>query len=116
MARVRTALRRRSLDEEAKVPVIQAGDLSIDAGKHQVSLAGKPVALTLTEFELLLTLARRPGWVFSRSQLIDSLRDGQYVITDRAIDVQVANLRKKLGEWGRLIETVRGVGYRLTEE
>jgi two-component system phosphate regulon response regulator PhoB len=115
MARVRTVLRRRVSGEDAEASVIQAGDLSMDLGKHQVNLAGKPVVLTPTEFALLLILARRPGWVFSRSQLIDSLHDGQYVITDRAIDVQVANLRKKLGEWGGLIETVRGAGYRLRE-
>ncbi len=63
----------------------------------------------------LFVLASRPGWVFSRTQLIDSLRDGQLVITDRAIDVQVANLRKKLAACGHYVQTVRGVGYRMTE-
>ena len=58
---------------------------------------------------------QRPGWVFNRSQLIDGLRDDQHVITDRAIDVQVANLRKKLGKFGSYIQTVRGVGYRMQE-
>jgi len=80
-----------------------------------VTVGDENVELTHTEFELLAVLARRPGWVYSRSQLIDSLREGQHVITDRAIDVQIANLRKKLDKCGHYIQTVRGVGYRMME-
>jgi two-component system alkaline phosphatase synthesis response regulator PhoP len=116
VARVRAALRRRKGEGEEEVAVIEVGDLRFDLTRHQASVSGKRVELTATEFELLLVLARRPGWVFSRSQLIDSLRDGQHVITDRAIDVQIANVRKKLGPSGELVETVRGVGYRMREE
>jgi two-component system alkaline phosphatase synthesis response regulator PhoP len=115
-ARVRTVLRRRKGQDEEEVTVIEAGDFRLDLTRHQATVAGRPVDLTATEFELLLVLARRPGWVFSRSQLIDSLRDGQHVITDRAIDVQIANIRKKLGPAGELVETVRGVGYRMRDE
>lgn len=115
IARIRAVLRRRRESEESRSEFLQVGKLTIDRGKHQVMVTGKAVELTHTEFELLCVLAQRPGWVFSRSQLIDSLRDGQLVITDRAIDVQIANLRKKLGACGHYIQTVRGVGYRMTE-
>ncbi|MFQ5498542.1 MAG: response regulator [Candidatus Zixiibacteriota bacterium] len=116
LARIRALLRRRvaSLDNNVE-DVTTIGDLSIDSAKHRVTIGGQAVELTITEYELLGTLVARPGWVFSRSQLIDSLRDGQHVITDRAIDVQVANLRKKLGQCGHYVETVRGVGYRFRE-
>jgi two-component system alkaline phosphatase synthesis response regulator PhoP len=115
-ARVRTALRRRKVQDEEKETIIEAGDLRLDVTRHQANVVGQRIDLTATEFELLVVLARRPGWVFSRSQLIDSLRDGQHVITDRAIDVQIANIRKKLGVVGGLVETVRGVGYRMKGE
>ena len=115
-ARVRTALRRRRGEGEEEVAVIETGSLRLDLTRHLAMVSGRKLDLTATEFELLAALARHPGWVFNRSQLIDSLRDGQHVITDRAIDVQIANLRKKLGEAGDLVETVRGVGYRMRDE
>ena len=116
VARVRATLRRRKSDKDEKSAVIEVGNLRLDLTRHQATVAGKRVELTATEFELLLVLARRPGWVFSRSQLIDSLCDGQHVITDRAIDVQIANIRKKLGPASEFVETVRGVGYRMRDE
>ena len=115
-ARVRAALRRRRGQDDEELAVIEAGDLRFDLTRHQATVAGRRVDLTATEFELLLVLARRPGWVFSRSQLIDSLRNGEHIITDRAIDVQIANIRKKLGTAGELVETLRGVGYRMRDE
>ncbi len=115
IARIRSVLRRYGESAEPGSESLKLGELTIDRGKRKVSVSGSPIKLTHTEFELLYTLASRPGWVFSRTQLIDSLRDGQLVITDRAIDVQVANLRKKLAACGNYIETVRGVGYRMTE-
>ncbi len=115
IARVRSVLRRYKEPAASKSESVRLGELTIDQGKRRVSVSGAPIELTHTEFELLYVLAVRPGWVFSRTQLIDSLRDGQMVITDRAIDVQVANLRKKLAACGHYIETVRGVGYRMTE-
>jgi len=71
--------------------------------------------LTKTEFGLLHFLARRPGWVFTRYQIVDAVHDENYQITDRAVDVQIVGLRKKLGQYGNYIETVRGVGYRFKE-
>ncbi|MEW5796712.1 MAG: response regulator [Candidatus Zixiibacteriota bacterium] len=116
VARVRAALRRRRAGEIGDQVVLDVGRLRIDLAKHQVTYEDNPADLTHTEFHLLSTMARRPGWVFTRSQLIDSLHDGLHVVTDRAIDVQIANLRRKLGPGGDLIETVRGVGYRVREE
>jgi len=113
IARIRAILRRGRLSKGTESKIINIANLIIDEGRHEVLLNKKIVRLTLTEFQILLILARRPGWVFSRSQLIDELREGHHVITDRAIDVQITNLRKKLGEFGEYIETVRGVGYRM---
>ena len=76
---------------------------------------GKPVELTFTEFQTLFLLAGRPGWVYTRSQIVDFIRGDDYPVTDRSVDVQIAGLRKKLGSRGHYIETVRGVGYRFKE-
>jgi len=115
VARIRAVLRRdqRAAADSEGPKQRSIGGIIIDPARHRVTVDGEPVELTFTEFSLLRVLAERPGWVFSRSRLIDLLRDGHQVITDRAIDVQVANLRKKLGLAGRYIQTVRGVGYRL---
>jgi two-component system phosphate regulon response regulator PhoB len=79
-------------------------------------LAGrKSIELTASEFNILNTLARRPGLVFTRYQIVDALHGGDYVVTERAVDVQMVSLRKKLGSFGKYIETVRGVGYRFKE-
>lgn len=113
-ARIRAVLRRKAstaIDNDS--PVVQLGDVVIERDKRQVTIGSEQLDLTFTEYELLLLLARRPGWVYSRSHIIDTLREGQHVITDRAIDVQVANLRRKLGQCGNYVETVRGVGYRM---
>jgi two-component system phosphate regulon response regulator PhoB len=75
----------------------------------------KPVQLTFTEFGILAYLVRRPGWVFTRSRIVDAVRGEDYNVTDRSVDVQIAGLRKKLGHAGKYIETVRGVGYRFKE-
>ena len=65
---------------------------------------------------MLFLLARRPGWVFTRSQIVDEVRGSDYPVTDRSVDVQIVGLRKKLGDYGPYVETVRGVGYRFREE
>jgi len=80
-----------------------------------VLVDGEPVTLTATEFRVLHVLARRPGWVFTRHQIAGAVHGGDYVVTDRSVDVQIVGLRKNLGSAGRLIETVRGVGYRFKE-
>ncbi|MFZ5799367.1 MAG: DNA-binding response regulator [Desulfobulbus sp.] len=89
--------------------------LTIHPGRHEVHLLGRPVRLTGTEFTILHILAARPGWVFTRQQIIDRVRGYEYLITPRAVDVQIFGLRKKLGKAGQLLETVRGLGYRMKE-
>ena len=94
---------------------IEIHDLVIHPGRHEVLLSGAPVELTFTEFQVLYSLARRPGWVFTRSQIVDAVRGDDYPVTERSVDVQIVGLRKKLGAYGNYIETVRGVGYRFKE-
>lgn len=116
LARVRACLRKvnPSISDEAR-PVLTYRTLEINPGLHTAKLRGVPVDLTATEFRLLYFLAEYPGRVYTREQIIDAVRGDDYAVTDRAVDVQVAGLRKKLGEFGEFIETVRGVGYRLRE-
>jgi two-component system phosphate regulon response regulator PhoB len=110
-ARVRRALRR-GMEQDLDRSVIHIHDLTIDPGHCEALLNGSPLSLTLSEFNILYVLARRPGAVFTRYQIVDSLHGGDYVVTDRAVDVQIASLRKKLGPCRDYVETVRGVGYR----
>jgi two-component system phosphate regulon response regulator PhoB len=91
---------------------ISVAELMIHPGRHEVTLAGQPISLTYTEFALLHFLAKRPGWAYSRTQIVDAVKGEDYPVTERSVDVQVAGLRKKLGAFGSYIETVRGVGYR----
>jgi two-component system, OmpR family, alkaline phosphatase synthesis response regulator PhoP len=118
VSRIKAALRRREeLSGEdgcdAKKGLLKIHDIVIDPKRYEVIVAGNLVSLTVTEFSILDLLARRPGWVFSRQQIIDGVRGYDYVITPRAVDVQVFGLRKKLGTSGECIETVRGIGYRM---
>jgi len=115
LARVRAVLRRRQIQEDVEDVVVNIHGLSIDPARHEVLLDRKPITLTATEFRLLHFLARRPGWVFTRDQIIGSVKGQDYPVTDRSVDVQIVGLRRKLGDAGRLIETVRGVGYRFRE-
>ncbi|HQU43851.1 MAG: DNA-binding response regulator [Deltaproteobacteria bacterium 21-66-5] len=114
IARIKAVLRRKH-EPASPDATIQARELVIHPGRHEVLAAGKPLSLTLTEFRLLHFLAQRPGWAFSRSQIVDAVKGDDYPVTERSVDVQVAGLRKKLGEFGEYIETVRGVGYRFKE-
>jgi len=115
LARVKAVLRRQEQPVESDKTVLRIHDIEIDAGKHRVLVRGKQVNLTGTEFNLLRFLAARPGWVFTRYQIVDAIHGSDYPVTDRSIDVQVVGLRKKLGSAGKYIETVRGVGYRFEE-
>ena len=115
LARVRTVLRRRETGVKVDSSVIQVEGMQIHPGRHEVTMGDNVVDLTPSEFRILHYLARRPGWVYSRDQIIDAIRGHGYVVTDRAIDVQVVGLRKKLGDYGKLIETVRGIGYRFRD-
>lgn len=115
VARVRAALRRRRTEPVDENRKIEIDGIVIDPGKRTVTVEDNPVDLTFTEFQILQQLARRPGWVFTRSQIVEAVRGDDYPVTDRAVDVQIVGLRKKLGPCGNLIETVRGVGYRFRE-
>lgn len=115
IARLRAVLRRASLESPDENSPVSVGDLAIHPGRHEVLLRGEPVKLTPTEFRVLHFLAGRPGWVFTRFQIADAIHAGDSMVTDRAVDVQIVGLRKKLGASGERIETVRGVGYRFRE-
>lgn len=117
LARIRAVLRRKSrqvrTDDDT---VIEIFELRIDPRRHEVLVRGRKVDLTATEFQLLRFLASHPGWVFTRQQIVDSVKGADYPVTDRSVDVQMVGLRRKLGKYGEYIETVRGVGYRFREE
>ena len=116
IARVRTVLRRiRAEKDQQFSDKIEMNEFRIDPGKHLVTYNEKPVDLTYTEFRLLQLLANRPGWVYTRFQIVDALRGDDYPVTERSVDVQIVGLRKKLGSGGKYIQTVRGVGYRFKE-
>lgn len=117
LARVKAILRRRQSGDDAKKGeprsnIITVRTMTIDPERHEVRISGSCVELTATEFKMLSLLAARPGRVFTRQQIIATIH-GQYAaVTDRSVDVQIVTLRRKLGEYGTDIETVRGVGYR----
>jgi two-component system phosphate regulon response regulator PhoB len=115
LARVKAVLRRQEMPAETDKTLLRIHDIEIDPGKRRVTVRGKEAKLTSTEFNLLRFLAARPGWVFTRYQIVDAIHGNDYPVTDRSIDVQVVGLRKKLGTAGKYIETVRGVGYRFEE-
>jgi len=114
-ARVKAVLRRKLEESSGDETILQIGELVIHKEQRNISVAGKPADLTFTEFEVLNFLTRRPGWVFTRTQIVDAVRGDNYAVTDRSVDVQIVGLRKKLGNCGKYIETVRGVGYRFKE-
>ncbi|MFP4011993.1 MAG: response regulator [Spirochaetaceae bacterium] len=116
VARIRAILRRRSeRGELGAAKSIRVGKLLIDRNRHEVRTDdGKKIDLSSTEFEILWFLASHPTWVFSRAKIIDAIRGEDYAVTERAVDVQILGLRRKLGTYGSYIQTVRGVGYRLS--
>lgn len=119
VARVRTALRRASeatVPEADESPILTIHDFVLDVPRHELMLGGRAIDLSATEFAILEHLARSPGRVFTRTQMIDAIRGHDYPVTDRSIDVQVLGIRKKLGDRADLLETVRGVGYRFRDE
>lgn len=115
MARVKAVLRRRESEGSREI-VLAGGSIRIDPGRHYVELEGESVELTLTQYRLLHFLAARPGFVRTRDQIVTAVRGEGTVLSSRAIDVHVAALRQKLGDKGDIIETVRGVGYRVAVE
>lgn len=115
LARIRTILRRVTQPLPGEDENIQIDELILAPGKFSATLSGKPLELTAGDFRLLHFLSSHRGWVYTRYQIVDAIRGEGYVVTERAIDVQVAGLRKKLGNYGHYIETVRGVGYRFKD-
>jgi len=115
LARLKACLRRKRQEEADETAIFRAGDLTINTSRHEVLVNGKLAPLTATEFSILYFLARRSGWVFSRDQIIKAVKGDDYPVTERSVDVQIAGLRKKLGNAGNCVETIRGVGYRLKE-
>lgn len=114
IARLKAVLRRGQTIEAAG-DVTNFGILSIHHAQHQVKVEEQPVDLTATEFRILTMLVRRPGWVFSREQIVDETAGGHSDVTGRAVDVHIVSLRRKLANAGNLVETVRGVGYRFRD-
>ncbi|MCZ7592673.1 MAG: response regulator transcription factor [Kiritimatiellae bacterium] len=115
VARIRNIMRRKAREPADEQSQITVHKMVIHPGRHEVRIEGKRIDLTYTEFRVLQFLARRPGWVYTRQQIVDAVRGEDYAVTDRSVDVQIVGLRKKLEEHGDYIETVRGVGYRFKE-
>ena len=115
IARIRAVSRRKNRPSTDKNTVIRIHDLMINPGRHEVLIKNKPIEMTFSELRILHLLAGRPGWVMTREQIVDAVRGEDYAVTDRAVDVQIVGIRKKLGARADYIETVRGVGYRFKE-
>ncbi|MFQ5673695.1 MAG: response regulator [Nitrospinales bacterium] len=114
VTRIKAVLRRQTPPADDKT-VLRFGDLEIHPGRREVRVAGRTVDLTFTEFGILHFLSARPGWVFTRGQIVEAVRGNDYSVTDRSVDFQIVGLRKKLGPCARYILTVRGVGYKFSE-
>ncbi len=112
LARVKALLRRKSYAADHQ-EIMVIGNLRIDTGQRRVFAGDIEYQLTSTEFDILRALTSRKGRVMTREDLIDEARGRDMVVVDRTIDVHIAALRKKLGENGSVVETVRGVGYRI---
>lgn len=116
LARVKAALRR--IESNTATPsddLIHIHGIEIDITRHKVAVEGNDITLTFTEFKVLQLMASQPGRVFTRYQIVDAVHGDDYPVTDRSVDVQIVGLRKKLGDAGQFIETVRGIGYRFKE-
>jgi two-component system phosphate regulon response regulator PhoB len=116
LARIKAVLRRQQSPPSEEANVLRRGAFVIHPGRHAVLLAGAPISLTSSEFRILHLLARRPGWVFSRHQILEAISGHDASATDRAVDVHIVSLRRKLGAHSASIETIRGVGYRFKEQ
>ena len=113
IARIRAILRRGPENQPAQK--IERGDVIIDGTKHKITVSGEEIVLTNTEFKLLEFIARRPGVVFSRDQILDAVSGGDAIVCYRTVDAHIKSLRQKLGTAKNYIETIRGVGYRFKE-
>jgi two-component system phosphate regulon response regulator PhoB len=115
IARLKAVLRRRQSAPPSEDAPLERGPLQIHPGRHEVRVSGEAIELTSSEFRILHLLARRPGWVFTRQQIIDEAQGEDAAVTSRSVDVHVVSIRRKLGDAKELIETVRGVGYRFKD-
>ena len=117
LARVKAALRRpNAAATENPEELITIHNIIIDLTRHRVTIDGNEIILTHTEFKVLKLMTTQPGRVFTRYQIVDAVHGEDYPVTDRSVDVQIVGLRKKMGEAGNYIETIRGIGYRFKEE
>lgn len=113
LARVKAVLRRKQAGVVEEESVVVHGALVIHPGHHEAHVEDRLIRLTPTEFRILHLLAQRPGWVFTRYQIVDGVRGEDAGVTERSVDVHIAALRRKLGAYGEAVETIRGVGYRI---
>lgn len=115
VARVKAVLRRKGVEPASDEASLQIDGLKINPGRHEVLVDGESIVMTFTEFKILHLLARRPGWVYTRGQIVDGVQGQDVAVTDRSVDVHIVSLRRKLGAYADHIETVRGVGYRFKD-
>lgn len=115
LARVRAVLRRRGQEPVGENSILRYRDFSIDPRRFEVRYNEELVQLTKSEFRIIHLFCRRPGWVFTRNQIVEAVHGEMTPVTARSVDVLIVGLRQKLGDQGRMIETVRGIGYRIKE-
>lgn len=111
LARIKNVLKRNKRNTNYTNDIVLGG-ISILVKQREVKIENKSIKLTYTEFQILYLLMSHPGWVFTRYQIINKIREDNYPVTDRSVDFQIVGLRKKLKSKGNLIHTIRGVGYR----
>jgi len=116
IARIHALLRRKSRRENSDRNVLAFDGLTINLDAYEVIVDGAKVDLTKTEFDILSLLAGKPNQVFTRSRILDHVREDNYSITERVVDYQITGIRKKLGKARKYIQTVRGVGYKFETE
>ena len=118
VARIGSVLRRkyRSIHRGKVSADIALHNIHINKEKHEVNCEGEIIDLSVTEFSILEFLCANPGWVYSRNQIINSVKGNDYPVTERSVDVQILNIRRKLKNQSKFLETVRGIGYRMAEE
>ncbi len=114
VARIRAVLRRKT-STTFRAETLSIHNMIIHSGRHEVTVSNRKIDLSAAEFRILHFLASRPGWVFTRGQIVDAVKGENYPVTDRSVDVALVALRRKLGSAAEYIETVRGVGYRFRE-
>ncbi|MFW5960197.1 MAG: winged helix-turn-helix domain-containing protein, partial [Chitinivibrionales bacterium] len=116
IARLKNVLRRNRQETDLKHKPLSLCGIDLHPGRHECVIENRNIKLTSAEFKALYLLVRKPGWVFTRYQIVNHIHGDNYPVTDRSVDVMIAGLRKKMGVYGDKIETVRGIGYRFKDE